>query len=407
MKATHYMSKVVNLLNSDDSLDQVLAGTRHAAIAAAGCMRDQGSFRDFEPYSGFDHWSQVFSADTEDRNLDGSSVAELLERRQYLAQHLPDDVQSRQILEDFDSQIAERQHPNVAALSYRELVETTSRPDYARQIRDSALYMDGARSVGLADIAGQVGEDREHAEDLVRASELVRGLHLADVRHQERIPFTSALIGFTRASYEPSEAKLNLFVRPDRNHGIDVYVARSTTEGIWIQLDPTVTLAWLNSGAAGQVPPTGHFAEDMARLQRAYNVGARGLFGAFDDPWTQRHYGLLHTVSHLFIKGAGRVTGLEQEGISEDILPYTNSFLIYANHSGNFTLGGLQLLFEFHLATVLRGLREDALRCVYNPVCEERNGSCHGCVQLAETSCSSFNRTLNRRLLVRADGFWA
>ena len=384
----------------------MLPGTRHAAIAAAGCLRDEGSFRNYEPYSGFDHWSQGFSADLEDHGTDGSTVAELLERRQYLAEHLPNDEQSRQILEDFDRQIAERQQPNAGAMSYRDLVDATRRPDYARQIRDSALYMDATRSIGLADIAGQVGEDREHAEDLVRASELVGELHLADVRHQERIPFTSALIGFTRGSYEPAEAKLNLFVRPDRNGGIDVFVARSTTEGIWIQLDPTATLTWLNSGSTVQIPPTGRFAEDMATLQRAYNVGARGLFGAFDDPWTQRHYGLLHTVSHLFIKGAGRVTGLEQEGISEDILPYTNSFLIYANHSGDFTLGGLQLLFEFHMSTVLRGLREDALRCVYNPVCEERNGSCHGCVQLAETSCSSFNRTLNRRLLVRTGGFW-
>ncbi len=406
MKATHYMAKVVNLLNSDDSLDQVVAGTRQAAIAAAGCLRDGGAFRNFDPYSGFDHWSQGFSADAEERGSGGLTVAELLEQRQYLAEHLPEDAQRRRILENIDRQIAESQRPTGAAVSYRDLIEATRRPDYARQIRDTALYMDATRGIGLQDLAGQVGEDRDHAEDLARASHIVRELHFADVRHQERIPFTSALIGFTRGSYEPSEAKLNLFIRPDRSRGIDVYVARSTTEGIWIQLDPTATLGWLNLGVAEQVAPTGSFAGDLACLQRAYVAGARGLFGAFDDSWTQRHFGLLHTISHLLIKGAGRVTGLEQEGISEDILPYTNSLLIYANHSGDFTLGGLQLLFEFHLATVLRGLREDALRCVYNPVCEERNGSCHGCVQLAETSCSSFNRTLNRRLLVRDGGFW-
>jgi hypothetical protein len=38
-------------------------------------------------------------------------------------------------------------------------------------------------------------------------------------------------------------------------------------------------------------------------------------------------------------------------------------------------------------------------RCVYDPVCYEREGGCHACTHLAETSCRFFNLNLSRAFL--------
>ena len=55
-------------------------------------------------------------------------------------------------------------------------------------------------------------------------------------------------------------------------------------------------------------------------------------------------------------------------------------------------------LFEQSLAEWLAEIRS-CRRCVYDPVCIDRGGSCHACTHLAETRCRFFNLNLGRPFL--------
>ena len=404
MKATHYMPRVVNLLNSDNSLQHVAAGNRDALIAAYGCLRDAASFRRYHDYDGFNAWQDEYRGDAAETRPGARSLEELVQQLKFFEDNLPPSPQKEAVVAPLRAEIAAKTSGSQGGLPQAEVLALTQSDEYARQIRDTTLYMDRERSIGFADLVQQARDDHQYQAQLQSATQAMRALHIFDVRYQERVPVTTALVGFVRGAYDPREAKLNLFARGD---ALDVYASQSHTEALWIQLDPSATLRWLRDAAGEGPAPTGNFARDMLELQKRFRPDDIGLFGDVADHWSGRHYGLLHSVSHLFVKSAGRVTGLTQEGISEEILPYTNSFLVYANHSGEFTLGGLQLMMEYHMGSVLAGLRDDAHRCAFNPVCERKSGACPGCVHLAEVSCASFNRVLNRNFLVKhADGFW-
>jgi hypothetical protein len=154
------------------------------------------------------------------------------------------------------------------------------------------------------------------------------------------------------------------------------------------------------------VPVKNDFAQDLLELQERFDSSRRRAFAKIEDEWTKEHTKLLHSISHVFIKAFGRYSGLQLEGLGEEIMPFSNSVVIYANQSGEFTLGGLQLVFEHHLRAVLEGLKADAGRCIYNPICDRDSGSCHGCMHLGEVSCSHFNKLLDRRRLVGEGGYW-
>ncbi len=405
MKATHYVAKVIHLLNSDDSLSEVIGGQRAAAIAGLGCLRDAQSFRDFEAASGFESWTRSFR-DQATPGLE-PDLEELGLQRDAVEQWMPASPAKTSLMADLGSRIANLGRTSGPALPLGEVLDLSRRSGYARQIRDTALYMDRERGWALQELIDDADSDPLHRATLESALRLLPELHISELRYEERIPVTTALIGFTRGTYRPRETKLNLYSRREAKDGIDVYVSQSYTEGLWVQLDPSATLAWLNRETGQAQPVTGSFPQDLLALQKSFDPTAQGLFGEFGDSWTQKHFGLLHTVSHLFVKAGGRLSGLEQEGIGEELLPYTNSFLVYANHSGDFVLGGLMLLMEHHISTILSALKEDAHRCVYNPACEEKNSACHGCVHVSEISCAHFNRTLGRRLLVGPHGFWS
>lgn len=407
MKATHYMPRVVSLLNSDNTLQEIAPGSRAAAIAAAGCLRDAASFRRFGPADGFDTWAQNYTADAPRGVTDTEPLQELQSRLDFFERHLPEGPDKKKAVADLLEKIQQRGSASGPAVSPAVLAPLTASSEYTRQVRDTTLYLDRDRSLGFDDFLAQ-SRDTEYSAQIEAAKALMPALHIRDIRYQERVPLTTALIGFVRGSYDPDETHLNLFVRRGGDEGLDVYASRTHTEALWIQIDPTETLRRLNTWTEQNRPVTGDFTKDLLTLQQAYDPTAVRLFGEIRDPWTQKHVGLLHTISHLFVKAAGRVTGLTQEGLGEEILPYTNGFLVYANQSGEFTLGGLQLMMEYHMNTVLGGLVEDAHRCPFDPVCQKKNAACPGCVHLAEVSCAHFNRTLKRTLLIdRTVGFWS
>jgi hypothetical protein len=109
-------------------------------------------------------------------------------------------------------------------------------------------------------------------------------------------------------------------------------------------------------------------------------------------------FGLLHTLSHLAVKRAALLCGLDGTSLSEYLLPRSLTFAVYCNHRFGATIGALSALFEQSMDEWLGAIR-DTRRCVYDPVCIGVGGVCHACVHLPETSCKFFNGNLGRSFL--------
>jgi hypothetical protein len=109
-------------------------------------------------------------------------------------------------------------------------------------------------------------------------------------------------------------------------------------------------------------------------------------------------FGLMYTLTHLGVRQTSLLTGLERNSLSEYMLPWALTSAIYCNHRSSATIGALTALYEQSLSEWLASVL-DARLCVYDPICKRREGSCHACTHLAETSCSYFNLNLGRAFL--------
>ena len=189
---------------------------------------------------------------------------------------------------------------------------------------------------------------------------------------------------------------------PEPQYGgkFPIYVDEVEADALMISLDHDAVLGWLAAnGFVARIPQ----GEDPVLSRKAYFAA---IFSDLNLGETigQEHrearlvFGLLHTVSHICIKHAALLCGLDATSLSEYLFPSTLSFAIYCNHRFGATIGALTALFEQTLDLWLAAL-EDSRQCVYDPVCREFNGSCHACSHLAETSCRYFNLNVSRSFL--------
>ena len=215
-------------------------------------------------------------------------------------------------------------------------------------------------------------------------------------------PITTATFGFSRVDDQPDRCQLNPFP-PDRDHDgrFPIFVDMVQADALGVRLNPTRVWRWLElNGHAPTLPQT---ASDRDLAKRAYfvnlldRVPLRETLRASHSK-ERMVFGLLHTLSHLAVRQAALLCGLDRTSLSEYILPQALTFVLYGNHRFGATIGALASLFEQSLNEWLRSIGE-ADRCVYDPVCGDRGGNCHACTHLAETSCRFFNLNLGRSLL--------
>ena len=126
-------------------------------------------------------------------------------------------------------------------------------------------------------------------------------------------------------------------------------------------------------------------------------------------------YSLIHTLSHLLIRSAAGLCGLDKNSISEYVLPGVPAVLVYCQNSQGFNLGALFNIFEAYFDKWIENAYNSAKKCIFDPVCIERYKACTGCLFLNEVSCQHFNHDLDRSLVIgsvdRANstrywGFW-
>jgi hypothetical protein len=235
----------------------------------------------------------------------------------------------------------------------------------------------------------------------LRAREAARRLGLSSVVLATDFPITTATFGFSRTDYQPNTCRLNPFpADPDHAGKFPIFVDVVQADAVLLRLEHTKVLRWMDAnGFAPSLPP----GEDREVSARAYFVRLMDLQPLRQTiqataSETRLVFGLLHSLSHLALRRAGLLCGLEGPSLSEYVLPRTLTCALYCNHRFGATIGALSALFEQSLAEWLAEIRSSR-RCVYDPVCINNGGSCHACSHLPETSCRFFNVNLSRSFL--------
>lgn len=214
-------------------------------------------------------------------------------------------------------------------------------------------------------------------------------------------PIITATYGFSRVEYLPNQCRLNPFpAHPDHGGKFPIFVDQVQADALLLSLNPDRVIAWLERNGCQPNIPVG---SDQNLSRRAYfvqllsSVPLRETLRA-DSREARMVFGLLHTLSHLSVRQAALLCGLDRTSLAEYVLPRALTFALYCNHRFGATIGALTALFEQSLGEWLASVR-GTRRCVYDPVCRDRTGNCHACTHLAETSCRFFNLNLSRAFL--------
>jgi hypothetical protein len=221
-------------------------------------------------------------------------------------------------------------------------------------------------------------------------------------------PVTYLSIGYTRGGFGAREADLVAHKgRAARGRAVTnlLYASPTETEALVFALDRARVERWLvaNGAAtrselsdavdvrrwfAGQLDPEdGHLPRwdpDEELGPGDPEFGARALFR------------LLHSTAHQLLRALAVDSGYSETGLSEYLFPYELTFAVHPNGGSEFTTGGLRTVLEQNLDEVVDRAVENS-SCIYDPNCMVANrGADHGCLQLPETACQSWNRFISR-----------
>ena len=230
---------------------------------------------------------------------------------------------------------------------------------------------------------------------------LARRVGLSRLALVSDFPIITATYGYSRAEYAPNECRLNSFP-PDRDYGgkIPIFVDQVQADALILSLNPHRVWEWLKRNGLTPSLPTGSDPDLSLRayfVQLFNDVPLRETIKS-DHREARLVFGLLHTLSHICIRQAALLCGLERTSLSEYILPRALTFALYCNHRAGATIGALTALFEQSMSEWVTAILESR-RCVYDPVCYNRECNCHACTHLPETSCRFFNLNLGRSFL--------
>lgn len=236
------------------------------------------------------------------------------------------------------------------------------------------------------------------------AKEIARNIGIERLTLTTDFPVTLAMFGFSRTSYKPTECRLNPFRADDDFDGKHpIFVDVVQADAVIIRLDANRVWKWLElNGFAPsfQGSPTNLDLAKRAYYVNLFNDVSLGLNLTSEEPERRMVFGLLHTMSHLFIRRASLLCGLERTSLAEYVLPRALTLALYCSHRQGATIGALASLFEQSLEEWLKQIYNDSRRCVYDPICfANHGGNCHACTHLSETSCRFFNMNLGRHFL--------
>lgn len=247
--------------------------------------------------------------------------------------------------------------------------------------------------------ASAVEAGRYGAQQVLRAAQQrLTEMGFSDLLVVENFPVALVSYGFTRLSRNPAEVLLRPF--PTRKTGKDkdrvpIYVAESTTEAVFFELDAVRVLDWLieNGFSFETAEMTGIPALAVAKAKILTAC-------ATDDRVASQVFLLQHTIAHALIRNLGERSGFTENTMAEYLFPTGMlTFGLFADIHQDFTLGALVSLVEHRLADWLDAAWDGVRSCDWDPHCARNEGACMSCLHLA-FGCNQFNGDLDRAVLI-------
>ena len=237
----------------------------------------------------------------------------------------------------------------------------------------------------------------------------------------DRIPFVSCSYGYTRVESEWKEGVQLHALKEEKPGRKNIYATKLNTEGVLFEFDRKKIIEWL---LANQVITTEEApnleSEEEIKIWFLNNIKPSLIhpFSTIDETASKETYyvyRLIHSLSHLLIRAAADIGGLGKDSLSEYIFPGVPAVLIYCQNSQGFNLGSLFNTFEAYFDKWMNKAYTSAQKCIFDPICIERQKACTGCLFVNEVSCQHFNKDLDRALVVghidretqrKTTGFW-
>jgi hypothetical protein len=249
-------------------------------------------------------------------------------------------------------------------------------------------------------------EDAELVNDGIRPDyrSICEQLGFSNAQLCSAVPIVFSSYGYTRLERCGEGVKLHGF--PQEMAKRNVYATRLETEGVLFELDRAKVLNWLleNGFICQNDMPTDMSDEGIKmwfldRIHPDLIMPFSEIDGNGNGAITKHVYTLLHSISHALINEASEICGLDKSSLSEYILPNIPAVFIYCSNSQGFNMGALYSAFQTQLDKWLKRAFERIKKCIFDPVCINKEKACAGCLYLNEVSCRHFNKDLDRSYL--------
>lgn len=292
--------------------------------------------------------------------------------------------------------------------------------DLRRSITDSIAFKTTVKLRSWYDILSEGEDHNDIRKDLL--GKALQHLGLRELALVEDLPVISATFGYTRRSFEPTYQELSstglpttlrpfppldrlaarALGKPELTGTVPILAREGKHEGVFVSLDPERVVAWIERNGVS-LPLAGE--EPIKRLLVALEPVDR----YHDHIWKRnvRRYvfGLVHSMSHAFMRVTSRFAGLERTSVSEYVLLPLLGTVIFDN-SSTFMLGGIEMMMRDNLIGAFEELQEDAMNCIFDVSCIDHNGACPGCIHSPEIGCRVFNHGLSRAFLIGGHAPW-
>jgi hypothetical protein len=253
------------------------------------------------------------------------------------------------------------------------------------------------------------GRNDPNLSRIVRFPDSIKQAGISEAYVVSDLPVVSAVFGYSRSTTDPGECTLRGFNAdkkyPDKT---PVYVNPTETEGIVLIFDRWRILRWLQENRIISDIPDENDEKGLKQwfLTRIHQDD----IPIYDEipsllAETKHVYTLIHTISHVLVRKAAGLVGMDKDSLAEIIFPNVPAVAIYTNNAHDFQIGGMHTLFETGIIPWIDMAMGSVETCLYDPVCISSDASCHACLHLSEISCTHFNRDLGRHYLIgRKDG---
>lgn len=184
-----------------------------------------------------------------------------------------------------------------------------------------------------------------------------------------------------------------------------IYVLEQNNEALYVRLREGTVGRWLeangiptDSAQTGRTLGAAYIEEyeDFGEFMDAYKVRTDGTTPRGIANYV---YMLLHSLAHVVIHAMADLSGLDADGIGEQIYPADLAFVVYRKGMTP-DLGNVSSLWRNrHRQFLERILSPRGLRCGSGSLCDHRGGACPACIMTPDVTCIAHNHLLSRAAL--------